>query len=556
MPDDVSEADDAPEFLFERDTFRPPTVDDRFEKRVRDDHAANQALHDTLEASQDPDVDGSAKTVYNFMATHAPGEKPDGPAPRYHVTAEFRNEKMGHPSIEDPVRRLIDRGAVRLIDVLECGDDHLRVKLRPVERTVEPIEVPYADLPDDVFGFDTIVFNAKKVLKHAIEEEGSNRKTYEAARALAVVLHLIDPDTTDRSIPAGENKANEWIKQLSESAEWYFEEDESGVEWVHFPDMGVPCATYECTNNASETQRYQFRSGFVVDLPLCDECFEDFDPETIDAEPWRNNGVYHSITFGDGKTLEIPEFEDAHDATDAAAAIIREFGQDFAPPEVAIKMVGALDGWEADPVSGFKAHDMRRYDVELFNDAYGKHRDPDKDFDYFSEVWCGCGDFAVSVPRDVHLPAIDVVCPECGNHFGHGAAADEPCPCRHDHDDLSRDPDFVRREDVAKGLRQLADRIEVDEDKPDVSELYAVGRHDAAGWVRMYADEVDYPSTDIRTAHLAPFVDDDAESIVEDALREADDRPKGPPEDFAEAERRGMYQSGPNPTDDDRGSEE
>lgn len=48
-----------------------------------------------------------------------------------------------------------------------------------------------------------------------------------------------------------------------------------------------------------------------------------------------------------------------------------------------------------------------------------------------TKVPCGCGEYAVLVPDQPE--AIDVVCPECGNHFGEGSAADEPCPCRHDH---------------------------------------------------------------------------------------------------------------------------
>lgn len=47
---------------------------------------------------------------------------------------------------------------------------------------------------------------------------------------------------------------------------------------------------------------------------------------------------------------------------------------------------------------------------------------------------CGCGDYAVEVPERNVPESIDVVCPECGNHFGQGPAPDEPCPCNHDHE--------------------------------------------------------------------------------------------------------------------------
>lgn len=33
---------------------------------------------------------------------------------------------------------------------------------------------------------------------------------------------------------------------------------------------------------------------------------------------------------------------------------------------------------------------------------------------------CGCGDYEVRWPEGSQPPSIDVVCPECGNHFGHG----------------------------------------------------------------------------------------------------------------------------------------
>ena len=46
------------------------------------------------------------------------------------------------------------------------------------------------------------------------------------------------------------------------------------------------------------------------------------------------------------------------------------------------------------------------------------------------EASCGCGDYTVYWPEGQLPPAIDVVCPVCENHFGHG---DDPCPCQHDH---------------------------------------------------------------------------------------------------------------------------
>lgn len=128
-------------------TFRPYNIPDRFEQRVRDDHAPNQVLHDVIS-----ELDGVDNA--NFLGTHAPGEQDH--APRHYVTATFRNEGVGHPTICPEVQTLIDRDAVKLIGVAECDDDRLTVKLRPIERTVEPIEVEYDALPDDVFDLDDV----------------------------------------------------------------------------------------------------------------------------------------------------------------------------------------------------------------------------------------------------------------------------------------------------------------------------------------------------------------------------------------------------------------
>lgn len=123
----------------ERKEF-PLHLPDRFEKRVREDHAPNQALHDVLRESDTIDQT-------DLMASHGPGEKPNGPRPTYHVWAEFRNDGGGHPVIRDPVRTLVDRDSVKLCGVVECSDDHLIVSLRAIERTVEPIMVTPSDLP-------------------------------------------------------------------------------------------------------------------------------------------------------------------------------------------------------------------------------------------------------------------------------------------------------------------------------------------------------------------------------------------------------------------------
>ncbi len=33
-------------------------------------------------------------------------------------------------------------------------------------------------------------------------------------------------------------------------------------------------------------------------------------------------------------------------------------------------------------------------------------------------VRCGCGDFAVDIDSREYVRAVDIICPECKNHFG------------------------------------------------------------------------------------------------------------------------------------------
>lgn len=33
-------------------------------------------------------------------------------------------------------------------------------------------------------------------------------------------------------------------------------------------------------------------------------------------------------------------------------------------------------------------------------------------------VQCGCGDYEVTIDSREHVRAVDIICPECKNHFG------------------------------------------------------------------------------------------------------------------------------------------
>lgn len=48
-------------------------------------------------------------------------------------------------------------------------------------------------------------------------------------------------------------------------------------------------------------------------------------------------------------------------------------------------------------------------------------------------IYCGCNEHSISVPTEPKPLALDVVCPECGNHYGYGSGGGNSCPCNHDH---------------------------------------------------------------------------------------------------------------------------
>lgn len=324
--------------------FRPFSVDDYFDRRVRTDHAPNAALHDALQAANDTYDD---PVVYNLMASHAPhgAERRAKGEPRYHVRASITNAGMGTASIYDtPIGKLVERGDAVVTHAesssvfdepvdREGHADELTVHVRPVTNRTRPVEVPYSDLPDDVFEFHTIRFNAQKVLSHAIDEVGSNRETYEAARCLSTLLALIDPEATDRSI--GDRFAEDTIRWLSDKAgaEWEFVEV-NDTTTVHFPD-------------------------------------EDVDAPDVDHDVDDRFARIRATVGGDEYTDVVREKEKMPDL----------------PPDVDVYVdrVEAVDG---------------------------------------TTIPCGCGEYAVEVPERALPVTIDVECPECGNHFGHGSAAD------------------------------------------------------------------------------------------------------------------------------------
>ena len=339
-------------------TFRPP-VDDYFRRHVRDDHAPNAALHSTLRALAESDA--SRVTNVNLMASHGPGEKDH--AATCEVVVDIENGGAGTAATGGTiVSKLVDYGDVVITDAESSsivpesdaydgdGDypvDRLTVRLRPVETRVEPVEVPTRFIPDEYTAIDTLRRDAATTLRTAIDDHGVNDTTRIAAKALATVLCVNAPDSDYDDVEPDAAPSTEYY-DLLERADVDFEDaDDHG-----YADEDFAALVDELEDLASELEKQGSNRG------------EDL------GAPYRR-----------------------------AASDIRVALDNHAPNPFPDATPGFVD---ADP------HDL-------------------------VVVACGCGDYSVKVPSTPE--AIDVVCPECDNHFGHGEAPGEACPCRHDHDD-------------------------------------------------------------------------------------------------------------------------
>lgn len=224
MADDTHDVDTAARSPSNhRETYRPIHTDDRFRRRVRDDHATNAALHSALRAvyGDDPDVS------INLMGSHAPGEKPH--EPRYHVRVSLENAGMGEPStgptildemvarddvvitkayggaryndvtVHDDTGRGNDATPDDVVDAVEAtidqSVDRLTVHLRPVETRVEPVEVRVDDIPDRFVDVNDVEHDAARTLRLVVDEYGADSdRAHEVARSLATVVYTANPD--------------------------------------------------------------------------------------------------------------------------------------------------------------------------------------------------------------------------------------------------------------------------------------------------------------------------------------------------------------------------
>lgn len=395
-----------------RDTFRPLSVDDRFRRTVRDDHATNAALHSAIEAAAEDD---DRILSVNLMGSHAPGEKDH--APTYYVSVTFANGGMGDASTGPTfVGRLLERGKVRCLkafggatyaDVdVEAGlsaeaasrgtiaqaTDELTVHLRPVETRVEPIEVPVGDVPDDFVRYSKVEQDAANALRGAVNKFGvDDPKTQAAEYALGLALSPTDPerqdkphgsvdDTRERILRAADidpktrrgtddlgspdrppvGPIEEWVEDnqhafLADKGEAREVAEEIADTIAERNDVPVrsKCVTFECTNDTATVRRHQFPGGFTLDLPFCADCIDHFEDSVEGA------------SADDAATSQSLEAD--------AATVLSKAAADPSVPDSAIRPVARAlativytsdtEGYDGDPSN---AHDSlwERADVD------------------------------------------------------------------------------------------------------------------------------------------------------------------------------------------------
>lgn len=116
------------------ETITLNSIPDRVYKEVKDDHASNEVLHNTLQAIHST----NENIVINLMS--------DKEERKYMVYVKSINSGIGQPTLPHGVHRLIERDKARIISIVSCSDDHIKVAIRPVETKVEPVEIPVEEV--------------------------------------------------------------------------------------------------------------------------------------------------------------------------------------------------------------------------------------------------------------------------------------------------------------------------------------------------------------------------------------------------------------------------
>jgi len=396
-----------------REVFRAVSVDDRFTKRVRDDHAPNAALHAAIKAAAEDD---ERIHSVNLMGSHAPGNRHKG-EPRYTVRVDVRNEGMGHPVLgATVVGRLVDRGDVRIEDVVECSDDHLAVSIRPIETRVEPINVPVSDIPDEVRGVsETTVAAVLGDLERRLNEE---LRSVSGLRIFRDTVGDYGDALPEPDVDGSADRLQSLDVRLEDFPDGW-RDQMVGPDITNYPPV-APIREWVDDN----------RDVFDTPGTLTDDGVDAIAEQIAAA-------------IDDAIDTEAPDFTDEPDSM--AEATVSGLGLAMVAESVARHGDGSgyprrdLD-IDADAID--KAVDrgvvIERdgvlYDTrDVVKRVQAIEREDDDPFESVT-VPCGCGEYEVTFPTGGVPDSFDVVCPECGNHFGQGPAPDEPCPCDHDHE--------------------------------------------------------------------------------------------------------------------------
>ena len=476
------------------DTFRPVGVPDRFDRRVRDDHAPNKVLHDVLDVVYQP---GDLDVVVNLMASHGPGEKPNGTAPTYEVWVESRNEGMGHPDIPIFVRRLVDRGDAVITDVVECSDDHLRIAIRPVESRVEPIEVDVDDIPDRFVERSRVGAELAGVWDGFADKAESNPDDADVwERAAEVIRRMaIDYDAPAVWEAPEDDRTEDAVEWADEDFASFLEGFKAGdTPMVMSPDpyAGFPFTergAYPPTGRPPIEPIREWvderRDDFGTPGPVTDKGADAIAEMIADAIE------QYVIRDPDGRVVgESPtDREDDTDDTDIFDPVTEAEANDRAILDAVVDVFqqATIDPLWAERDVEAKRHALvsvasKATDMPAPNVHAALHSvKPEPDHppgEYRTRIACGCGDYGVDVPEGDTPPSIDVVCPECGNHFGQGPLTGERSVVDVDH--------------IVTELRDLRDRLRSGADARG-EDLGAHHRH-AVGLVENLIDRYDDPN--------------------------------------------------------------